>query len=103
MQTCFRIYHIPEHQIQALIDKWVPDGKTRSKSIPNDIMLTMISQFVAYGRGELSKEQLKDFPAEWEKKYWSFFPEEIQRLIGAYIRDRINKIEFWDSVKAFLG
>lgn len=95
--------YIPEDQIQTLLNQWVPDKKKASKKIPDDAMRAMISQFVAYGRGELTEEQVKTFPEGWAKKYWSFFPEKIQVLIGAYIKDEITKSTFLEVLEKLLG
>ena len=95
--------NIPEEQITILLNMWVPDQWSNWRRIPVDITRAMISQFVEYGRGELTKEQLKDFPNGWAKKYWTFFPEEVQRLIEAYIRDRISKSFFWESIEEILS
>lgn len=95
--------NIPEEQIDVLLDQWVPKKRESWKKIPPDVLKTMISQFAAYGRGELSQQQLNDFPKDWAKKYWNNFPEEIQRLIEAYIKDRIDSQLFWNSVEEFLS
>ncbi len=93
---------IPEDQIKTLLDKFVPDKNNQWKKIPADTMRAMISQFVAYGRGELSDEHLKSFPEGWAKKYWLNFPARIQMLIKGYVEDRISKSDFWDFVEALL-
>lgn len=95
--------HIPESQIQTLLNQWVPDKSKASKIIPEDAMRAMISQFVAYGRGELTDEQVKTFPEGWVKKYWSFFPEKIQLLLRAYIKDEITETTFLEVLEKVLG
>ncbi len=94
--------YIPEDQINTLLNIWVPDKNNKSGRIPDDAMRAMISQYVAYGRGELTDEQIKTFPEGWAKKYWSFFPEQIQVLIRAYIKDEITKSTFLEVLEKVL-
>jgi hypothetical protein len=94
--------NIPEEQINVLLDQWVPDRNSKKFKVSPDIMRTMISQFVAYGRGELTDDHLKSFPEGWAKKYWSNFPVSIQKIVDAYIKDRINRNDFWEAVEEIL-
>ena len=58
--------NISEEEIEILLDHWVPgQPKNNEKRIPNDALAAMVSQFVAYGSGELTEEQLKQFPEGW--------------------------------------
>jgi hypothetical protein len=93
---------VPEKQIDALLDKFVPDKENQWKKIPAESMRAMISQYTAYGRGEMTEENLKSFPEGWAKKYWSNFPPKIQVLIKGYIEDKISKSDFWNFVEALL-
>ena len=65
--------NIPEEQINVLLNRWVPEKQNSWKKIPREVLKTMISQFTAYGRGELTQQQLNEFPKDWAKKYWSNF------------------------------
>jgi len=94
--------HIPENKLQMLLDQWSPDFGKKWKKITTDLMLTMSQQFVAYGKGELNDKEKKEFPEGWMEKYWAIFPTEVQRLIQAFLRNKITKREFWNSVEAFL-
>ena len=94
---------IPEEKIDAMLKAWVPDKKKATKQIPDDVMRTMISQYVAYGRGELTEAQLAGFPLDWAKKYWSNFPEKVQILIRSYIRDEITKNTFLEVLNRLIG
>jgi hypothetical protein len=94
--------YIPEEKINTLLNTWVPNKKKASKNIPADTMRAMIAQYVAYGRGELTDEQIAGFPKGWAAKYWSFFPEQIQLLIRAYIKDQITRTVFWDSIDSLM-
>jgi hypothetical protein len=94
--------YIPEDQINTLLNTWVPKKNNKSGRVPEDAMRAMISQYVAYGIGELTDEQIKTFPEGWAKKYWSFFPEQIQVLIRAYIKDEITKSTFLEVLEKVL-
>jgi hypothetical protein len=95
--------YIPEEKIDALLNAWVPNKNKERQSIPDDAMRTMISQYTAYGRGELTEAQLTAFPKDWAKKYWSFFPEKIQILIRAYIKDEITRSTFSEVLEKLLA
>jgi hypothetical protein len=90
---------IPERELQTLLNQWVP-GRSGKKSggMPREMLLAMISQFVAYSMGEVSEQDKKQFPAGWHKKYWEAFPPEIQLLIRDYILGKIGKNQFWKGI-----
>ncbi len=94
--------YIPEEKINALLNAWVPDRNNDRQKISDEVMRTMISQYVAYGRGELTDAQLTAFPKGWAKKYWSNFPEKIQLLIRSYIKDEITKSTFSEVLDKLL-
>jgi hypothetical protein len=94
---------VPENQIDALLDKFVPDKENQWKKVPGETIRAMISQYAAYGRGELSEDNLKSFPEGWAKKYWLNFPPKIQVLIKGYIEDKISKPDFWNFVESLLA
>ncbi len=94
--------HIPEEKIQMLLKEWLPDRGNMWKKLPVEVIVTMVSQFVAYGKGELSEEEKTEFPDGWIDRYWAFFPSPLKKLIEAHLRNRINKVTFWSSVEAFL-
>ncbi len=95
--------NISEEEVEILLDQWVPNQtKNNEIRIPGDALAAMVSQFVAYGSGELTEEQLKAFPEGWTEKYWAAFPVDLQKLIRGYLKDQISKKEFWTSVKALL-
>ncbi len=94
--------NITEEEAQILLKQWVPDRSNTGIKIPGEAMASMVSQFVAYGRGELTESQLKDFPEGWTEKYWAVFPADLQKLVRGYIKDQIGKKEFWNAVDALL-
>ena len=95
--------NISDENLDALLNKWVPDRENTWKRLPSDARQAMVSQFVAYGRGELTEEHLKAFPDKWAEKYWAAFPENLQKLIRSYLTGDIKKSEFMISVKSFFN
>ena len=91
---------IPERELQALLDQWVP-GRSGKKAgeIPRDMLLAMITQFIAYSVGEMTEEDKKQFPRGWHKKYWEAFPQDIQVLIRDFILGKIGKNQFWKGIR----
>lgn len=91
---------MPERELRVLLDQWVPGATGRKQGgIPRDMLLAMITQFVAYSLGEISEEEKKQFPKDWHKKYWEAFPQEIQVLIRDYILGKIGKNRFWKGIR----
>lgn len=95
--------YIPEQDLNILLNKWAPDRSKKWKNVPSDFFMTMISQFVRYGKGKMSENERNDFPEGWTDKYWAFFPEEIQRLISAHLKGQIGSDDFWNSVGSFVN
>ena len=93
---------ISETELQQLIDRFVPGkGSERANTggIPKDMLLAMITQFLAYSTGEMSEDDKKQFPAGWYNKYWEAFPTDIQTLVRDFIHGTIGKNQFWKGVR----
>jgi hypothetical protein len=93
---------ISEAELQKLTDMFVTDrrgGSANAGGIPREMLLTMITHFVAYSTGEMSEEEKKQFPAGWYNKYWDAFPVDIQDLLRDYIHGRIGKNQFWKGIR----
>ena len=101
---------LSEGEIQRLVDQFVPGSAGRKKpaaggssGIPNDMLLAMITQFAAFGRGEMGEEEKRQFPEGWYNKYWDAFPPEVQKLLKEYIHNRIGKNDFWRGIREYMG
>jgi hypothetical protein len=93
---------IGEAELQKLVDMFVPDRGSRNANaggIPKDMLLAMITQFLAYSTGEMSEGEKKQFPAGWYNRYWDAFPADIQNLLRDYIHGRIGKDQFWKGIR----
>lgn len=96
---------IPESHLNALLDAWVPMPGKRRKGPPirGEVMLAMIEQFVAYGTGSLTGDELKKFPEGWADKYWEAFPDDVKKLIASYLRGEADKALFWAKIRESLA
>ncbi|MBN2077935.1 MAG: hypothetical protein JW838_03160 [Spirochaetes bacterium] len=95
---------ISDAELERLLDLWVPGGGGAARpSLPKDVLLTMITQFTAYGTGEMSAEEKRGFPRGWYEKYWNAFPPGIQKFVKEYIHGRIGREEFWRVVRQELA
>jgi hypothetical protein len=92
---------IPEEKVQKLLEMFVPEKIDVWKKLPRDVLMSMITQFVAFGEGRLTKEELKDYPGGWYEKYWAFFPPDLQKTIRSYLKGNITRTDFWKHVELF--
>ncbi len=94
------LQHNPDltaQELNAIANHMVPGRKV--VKLPPDLLLTMIDQFVSYGTGRMSPGELQELPDGWAQKYWNAFPDNIQKLISAYIKNEISEEEFSKAVK----
>jgi hypothetical protein len=95
---------ITEKEINTLLDTWVPGKEAKKASaLPKEMLLAMITQFVAYSSGEMSDKEKKMFPEGWAEKYWNAFQPEIQILVKNFLTDKIGKNEFWGGIREYLN
>ena len=105
-----------EEYRQMLLDKWIPFIEDSSNScvkngrvngIPPSMMFEMVCQFVKYGIGKMTKEEIRaleeNIGTSWCKRYWNVFPIQIKRLVKDFIRDEISFKTFNEKLKSLLG
>ena len=102
--------HAPDlnlKQINELCEAWLSGApgtsgkKTSSASIPNDILLSMIEQFVSFSLGEMNEyldKNLRDQMGAWPKRYWESFPPVVQQIITDYLKDKISDKDFKQKI-----
>ena len=98
---------IPEEDLEALLEEWAPRPGAKPKrrpspGLPADVLLTMVRQFVDYGRGTMpggEQKRLRDEITDWHEKYWSAFPDTIRHLIGDFLKKEIDEKYFWDRIR----
>ncbi len=104
---------ISEHEVEQLLNAWVPDEQTSAQrseraatSLPKDVLLTMIRQFLAYSAGTMSgSEQVKlqeEIP-DWPEKYWAKFPDDIRKLLTLFLKGKITPDTFWSAIENYFG
>ena len=107
---------LSDGQVRELLEAWVPDpesstgkrqaerkagNQTQERSIPSDMLIAMIEQFIAYSEGRLpvrQQAQLRREMGEWQDTYWQWFPPEIRDAIALYLKGTIDKETFWLDV-----
>jgi len=108
--------HAPElneKQRNELCQAWLPDGIGKSgksggkgSSLPPDVLLSMIEQFIAFSHGEMQEsvdKSLRDEMGTWTERYWNSFPPVVQQLIADYLKDKITEKEFKSRICIALG
>jgi len=105
--------HAPElneKQVDELCKAWLPDFPGRSaggeNALPSGVLLSMIEQFTAFSRGEMSEaadKKLRDEIGAWPERYWNAFPPVVRQIITDYLKDRISEKDFKSRVLISLG
>ena len=102
--------HAPElndYQIDELCEAWLPDSnKQGGKSLPPDVLISMIEQFISFSHGTMQKsvdDSLRSEMGTWTKRYWDAFPPVIRKLISEYLKDKISEKDFRTKVGIALG
>lgn len=75
-------------------------------SIPNEALIEMAEQFIAYSEGNLDavqENELRSSMGEWTHTYWTVFPIEVRQLIKTYLEGEIDYITFHASLTVLLS
>ena len=107
---------LSREQIQELMDEWIPDQRaepdssqsddTATRSLPSDVLLTMIQHFVSFSTGAMTVSEemtIKKAMPNWQKAYWGNFSGTIRKLIDLFLKGTIGEMEFWSGVYDELG
>jgi len=100
---------ISERDLEALISAWIPNPKQQKRSlqsqagkIPNDLLMTMIKQYIAFKTETMDPRELRELSREmndWPERYWESFPQNIQRIIAKYIHGDIEADMCWELIE----
>ena len=106
---------LDEQERQMLLDEWIPpmDGSSSTcvkngliNGIPSSMMFEMVFQFVRFGIGKMSQEEIKaleeNIGTSWSKRYWNYFPLQIKILIKDYIESEISAETFNEKLSHLL-
>jgi hypothetical protein len=102
--------HAPEltaGQVNELCEAWLPDRENQNKgSLPSDMLLSMIEQFISFSNGTMNKSVDDDLRREmgaWPKRYWETFPPVIRQLITDFLKNKISEKDFRSKIVIALG
>jgi len=104
--------HAPElnnKQVDELCRAWLPDtpgGGSEKNQLSKEVLLSMIEQFTAFSRGEMTEsadKKLRGEIGEWPQRYWNAFPPVIRQIITDYLKDRITEKDFKSRILIALG
>ena len=99
---------LTEAQIERLTSAWIPEkqsaaGKKRTgaspaeQSIPQDLLVSMIDNFVSFSLGRMEEEEDRALRSEmgaWPDKYWNAFPQVICLLIRDFLKGEMDETDF---------
>ncbi|MDR0442316.1 MAG: hypothetical protein LBH44_02800 [Treponema sp.] len=83
-------------QVDELCRAWIPEKKSE-QTMPRDLLLSMIGQFVSFSCGNMKDsvdKSLRDEMGAWPERYWNAFPPVIRGIITDFLKDRITETEF---------
>jgi len=86
---------LTDEQIASLTAAWIPDKSSQPGSdLPQDMLLEMIDQFVAFSTGSMAKAEENKLRSEmgaWPERYWKAFPDVIKLIVKDYLNGEINE------------
>ncbi len=95
---------LTETQINQLADSWIPGAsKDHTSSIPPELLMNMINQFVAYSQGsmdDIEEKSLRGEIGDWPARYWNAFPNVICLIIREYLNGEISEDEYKMKINA---
>ena len=98
---------LTDSQIDELCEAWIPNAESEKKaSVPNDMLLSMIDQFLSFSQGTMQESvdnKLREEMGAWPERYWNVFPPVVQQTISDYLKDKISKADFNSRLKLTLG
>jgi hypothetical protein len=85
-------------------DRGGPPG--RAAALPEDLLRSMIDQFVAFSRGAMAPGEDQGLRAElgpWPERYWKAFPPVIRLFITDYLKGEIGEKDFRGKIETALS
>jgi len=102
--------HAPElsdSQIDELCNAWLPGADAEKKSsLPPDVLLSMIEQFVSFSNGSMKESVDKNLREEigaWPERYWNAFPPVVRQIITDYLKNKITENDYKSKIVIALG
>ncbi|MCL2244498.1 MAG: hypothetical protein FWC03_08535 [Treponema sp.] len=100
---------LSDKQIDELCEAWLPEtgsGKIVQSRVPDDMLLSMIEQFISFSHGTMHEsvdQNLREEIGAWPQRYWDVFPPVVQQIISDYLKEKISKADFSSRLKLALG
>jgi len=100
---------LSDAQVNELTRSWVPGsqgpaghkrkagGPSGGKTIPPDLLASMIEQFISFSVGRMEEEEdraLRIDIGPWPDKYWKAFPQVIRLLVTDFLKGEISETDF---------
>jgi len=98
---------LTDAQIEQLTSAWIPDkkggggkytgGSSSGTGVPNDLLASMIDQFISFSLGRMEEEEDRALRSEmgpWPDKYWKSFPQVIRLIISDFLKGEIDETDF---------
>jgi len=105
---------LTDEQIEGLTRAWIPGAASAGSKkkaagagqsipgdsrggIPQELLSSMIDQFVSFSLGRMEEEEDKALRREmgpWPDKYWKAFPQVIRLLITDFLKGEMDETDF---------
>jgi len=97
---------LTDRQLEELTRAWIPESKASrkkssgadgNKSMPRNVLASMVDQFVSFSLGRMEEEEDKALRSEmgpWPDKYWKAFPQVIRLLITDFLKGEMDEKDF---------
>jgi hypothetical protein len=97
---------LTDEQIEELTGAWIPSSSgghkdsgshSPEKSLPRDLLASMIDQFVSFSLGRMEEEEdqaLRKEMGPWPDKYWKSFPQVIRLLVTDFLKGEMDEGDF---------
>ena len=94
---------ITNRELTAIVSHMVPESSNKTEKIPKELLKTMIIQFISYSTGNMTEKEKAQLPNGWAEKYWSYFSQDIQYLITAYLKNGIDERKFRRGIENLMN
>jgi hypothetical protein len=101
---------LTDAQIDELTRAWIPGpeagGGNSGNQAPRDLLFSMIDQFVAFSRGQMSNAEdagLREEVGPWPERYWKAFPPVVRLIITDYLKGETGETEFRSKLETALS
>jgi len=96
---------LSNEQVDELCRAWLPQPQSKEKSMPGDVLFSMVEQFVSFSRGTMKEsvdKSLRDEMGAWPERYWNAFPPVVRGIVSDYLKDKISNDDFNKQLAAAL-